>query len=70
MAVILAPGESVDAAYRRFIRELVMNGSFKDMEKSRYQVGEGQLKRDQRRQANKTKRKRASARRKNKTKRV
>lgn len=70
MAVILAPGESVDAAYRRYIREMVMNGTFKDIEKTRYHVGDGQQKRDQRRQAFKTKRKRAAARRKNKNKRV
>lgn len=70
MAVILAPGESVDVAYRRFIREMVLNGGFKDLEKSRYRVSEGQLERDRRRQAYKTKRKRAQARRKNRNKRA
>jgi ribosomal protein S21 len=70
MAVILAQGESVDTAYRRYIREMVVNGTFKELEKSRYNVGEGQQKRDSRRQFNKTKRKRAQARRKNRNKRA
>ena len=62
--VTLSAGESVDAAYRRFIKELVVNGTFKEFEKARYHIGEGQLKSDQRRQFYKTKRKRAQARRK------
>lgn len=61
--VILAPGESVDSAYRRFIKELVVNGTFKEYEKIRYHVGHGKLEADKRRQMYKTKRKRASARR-------
>ena len=32
--VTLSAGESVDAAYRRFIKELVVNGTFKEFEKS------------------------------------
>lgn len=70
MAVTLAPGESVDSAYRRFIREMVVNGTFKELEKARYHIGEGQLERDRKRQQYKTKRKRAAARRKNRNKRV
>jgi ribosomal protein S21 len=70
MAVVLAPGESVDSAYRRFIKELIVNGTFKELEKNRYHVGEGKLDSDKRRQLYKTKRKRASARRKNANKRA
>jgi ribosomal protein S21 len=62
--VVLGPGESIDSAYRRFIKELVVNGTFKEYEKLKYHVGNGQLEADKRRQMYKTKRKRASARRK------
>ncbi len=68
--VILAPGESIDSAYRRFIKELVVNGTFKEYEKLRYHVGEGVLESDKRRQQYKTKRKRAAARRTNKNKKI
>lgn len=61
--VVLAPGESVDSAYRRFIKELVVNGTFKEYEKMKFHVGKGQLEADKRRQMYKTKRKRAAARR-------
>lgn len=64
--VIVAPGESIDSAYRRFVRELLLNGTFKELEKARYYVGRGQIERDKRRQQYKTKRKRASARRRSK----
>jgi ribosomal protein S21 len=70
MAIMLAPGESVDTAYRRYIREMVLNGTFKELEKSRYHIGSGQQDRDSRRQFFKTKRKRAQARRKNRNKRA
>jgi ribosomal protein S21 len=36
MAVVVAPAESVDSAYRRFVKELIVNGTFKELEKSRY----------------------------------
>jgi ribosomal protein S21 len=62
--VVLAPGEPVEAAYRRFIKELIVNGTFKELEKTRYHIGSGELERDKRRQFYKTKRKRAQARRK------
>lgn len=64
--VNIAPGESIDAAYRRFVREMILNGTFKELEKARFYVGKGQLERDKRRQKYKTKRKRAAARRKSK----
>lgn len=64
--VNLAPGESFDSAYRKYIREMIANGTFKELEKQRYHIGKGQLERDKRRQIYKTKRKRARARRKNK----
>jgi len=62
--VVLGPGEPIESAYRRFIKELIVNGTFKELEKSRYHVGKGDEKRDIRRQNYKTKRKRAAARRK------
>ena len=68
--VLLAPGESVDSAYRRFIKELIVNGTFKELEKQRFYVGKGELKSDIRRQLYKTKRKRAQARRKTAGKRA
>lgn len=64
--VNIAPGESIDAAYRRYVREMILNGTFKELEKTRFYVGKGQLERDKRRQKYKTKRKRAAARRKSK----
>lgn len=70
MSVTLAPGESVDSAYRRYIREMVLNDTFKELEKARFHVGKGQVDRDIRRQNFKTKRKRAAARRKNRNKRA
>jgi ribosomal protein S21 len=68
VAVVLAPGESVDAAYRRLVREMVINGTFKQIEDAKYYVGSGTKKRDKRRQYLKTKRKRAQARRRNRNK--
>ena len=68
--VIVAPGENVDSAYRRFIKELIINGTFKELEKARFHVGKGQIESDKRRQLYKTKRKRASARRKTSHKKV
>ncbi|GIW57534.1 MAG: hypothetical protein KatS3mg083_479 [Candidatus Dojkabacteria bacterium] len=68
--VIVAPGESIDSAYRRFIREMIVNGTFKELEKARYHVGEGEIERAKRRKIYKTKRKRAAARRKLKYKLV
>jgi ribosomal protein S21 len=68
--VILSPGESVDSAYRRFIKELVINGTFKEYEKSRYRIPKGEVEREKRRQVYKTKRKRAAARRASRHKRV
>jgi ribosomal protein S21 len=68
VAVALAPGESVDAAYRRLVREMVINGTFKQIEDAKYHVGSGIKKRDQRRQYLKTKRKRAQARRRKRNK--
>lgn len=62
--VVLNPGESVDSAYRRFIKELIVNGTFKEIEKNRYHIGKGRLLSDKRRQWYKTKKKRAQARRK------
>jgi ribosomal protein S21 len=62
--IVVAPGESIDSAYRRFIKELIVNGTFKELEKARYHIGEGKLESDKRRQVYKTKRKRAAARRK------
>lgn len=62
--IVLAPGESIDSAYRRLIKELVVNGTFKEYEKMKYHVRKGQLEADKRRQMYKTKRKRAAARRK------
>lgn len=67
--IALAPGESIDGAYRRYIREMILNGTFKELEKQRFHIGKGQLESDKRRQAYKTKRKRAQARRKNRNKR-
>lgn len=67
--VYLSQGESIDSAYRRFIRELIINGTFKELEKNRFHVGSGNLERDKRRQWYKTKRKRAQARRKAQNKR-
>lgn len=64
--VNIAPGESIDAAYRRYVREMILNGTFKELEKTRFYVGKGQRERDKRRQKYKTKRKRAAARRKSK----
>ena len=68
--VLVQPGESIDSAYRRFIKELIVNGTFKALEESRYHIGEGEVKRDKRRQWFKTKRKRAQARRAIRHKRV
>jgi ribosomal protein S21 len=70
MAVVVAQGESIDSAYRRFIKELIVNGTFKELEKNRYHIPEGNVARDIRRQMYKTKRKRAQARRKVRHKRV
>jgi len=67
--VNIAPGESIDAAYRRYIREMILNGTFKQLERQRFHLGKGQQERDKRRQVYKTKRKRAQARRKNRNKR-
>jgi ribosomal protein S21 len=68
--ITLAPGESLDAAYRRYIRELIVNGTFKELEKVRFRVNSGQLESDKRRKLYKTKRKRAAARRKNRNKKA
>jgi len=67
--VVVSQGESIDSAYRRFIKELVVNGTFKEFEKVRYHVRQGVLESDKRRALYKTKRKRAQARRKMKNKR-
>ncbi len=68
--VVLSPGESVDSAYRRFIKELVVNGTFKEYEKLRYHGGKGEIKSEKRREIYKTKRKRAAARRVTRHKKV
>ncbi len=68
--VVLAQGESVESAYRRFIKELIVNGTFKELEKNRYHIKNGKLESDKRRQIYKTKRKRAAARRKLRNKKV
>lgn len=66
MSVTVGPNESVDSAYRRFVREMIVNGTFKELEKIRFRQQKGEIARDKRRQLYKTKRKRASARRKSK----
>ncbi|MFW5720155.1 MAG: hypothetical protein ACOCXT_03975 [Candidatus Dojkabacteria bacterium] len=62
--IVLGPGESVDAAYRRLVKELVVNGTFKAMEENRYRVPKREKLNAKKRQWMKTKRKRAQARRK------
>lgn len=70
MAVYLTAGESIDAAYRRLIREMISNGVFLELENQRFHIPKGEKIRDKRRAWYKTKRKRASARRKNKNKTI
>lgn len=67
MSVTVGPNESIDSAYRRFVREMIINGTFKELEKTRFRQPKGQVESDKRRQLYKTKRKRASARRKSKS---
>jgi ribosomal protein S21 len=66
MSVTVGPNESIDSAYRRFVREMIVNGTFKELEKIRFYVGKGKIKSDIRRKFYKTKRKRAAARRSSK----
>lgn len=66
--IVLNQTESIDSAYRRLVREMIVNDTFKEIEKNKYRVLQGEEVRDKRRAWKKTKRKRAAARRKNKHK--
>jgi ribosomal protein S21 len=66
----VAPGDSIDSAYRRFIRDMMAHGTFWELERARYYVSKGEIERAKRRKIYKTKRKRARARRKLRGKQV
>lgn len=64
MAVLVRADEPIDSAWRRFVRELVGNGIFDEMNARAFHVNKSRLLADKRREYKKQKRKRSQANRK------
>jgi ribosomal protein S21 len=64
MAVLVRADEPIDSAWRRFVRELVSNEVFEEMNTRSFHVSKSRLAADKRREYQKQKRKRSQANRK------
>lgn len=68
--VIVAPGESIESAYKKLYKEMLSNGVLEEIEKNRYFQSKGSILRDKRRKILKTKKRRAKMRRKLRYKKI
>lgn len=64
MAILVRSDENIDNAWRRFVRELLSNGLFDEMNARAFYVSKSRIKADKRREYEKQKRKRSQANRK------
>ena len=68
MSVVVKENESIDAAWRRFMRELISNGVLDEMKERAYFRKPSEVKAEVRRQLKKRKRRHSRAVRKSKSK--
>jgi small subunit ribosomal protein S21 len=68
MSVVVKENESIDAAWRRFMRELISNGVLDEMKERAYFRKPSEIKAEVRRQFKKRKRRHSRAVRKSKSK--